>query len=87
MMQPSRRRGRGNALSANADGQPGDTHLLDQLARAMQRLESITPSPSYRDEYRGLDMPAVAANTVGPGKSFDTHGPLGPGCRFASARG
>jgi hypothetical protein len=31
----------------------------------MHRLERITPSAAYRDEYRGLDMPAVAANTVG----------------------
>jgi AcrR family transcriptional regulator len=53
------------ALSANGEDQPGGTHLLDQLARAMQRLETITPSPAYRDEYRGLDMPAVAANTAG----------------------
>jgi AcrR family transcriptional regulator len=53
------------ALSADGDGQPGGSHLLDQLARAMQRLESISPPPAYRDEYRGLDMPAVAANTVG----------------------
>jgi AcrR family transcriptional regulator len=53
------------ALSANGDDQPGGSHLLDQLAHAMQRLQSITPSPTYRDEYRGLDMPAVAANTAG----------------------
>jgi AcrR family transcriptional regulator len=53
------------ALAANGDSQPGGTHLLDQLARAMQRLETITPSQAYRDEYRGLDMPAVAADTVG----------------------
>jgi hypothetical protein len=31
----------------------------------MQRLDRISPSPAYRDEYRGLDMPAVAADTVG----------------------
>jgi AcrR family transcriptional regulator len=53
------------ALSTGGDGQPGDSQLLDQLARAMQRLQRITPSPAYRDEYRGLDMPAVAANTAG----------------------
>ena len=53
------------ALAATGDGHPGDSQLLDQLARAMQRLERITPSPAYRDEYRGLDMPAVAANTAG----------------------
>ena len=53
------------ALAINGDGQPGDSLLLDQLARAMQRLERITPPPAYRDEYRGLDMPAVAANTAG----------------------
>jgi AcrR family transcriptional regulator len=52
-------------LSASGDGQPGDSDLLDQLARAMQRLADITPSPAYRDDYRSLDMPAVAANTVG----------------------
>ena len=53
------------ALAEAGDRDPGDTELLDQLASAMQRLESITPSPAYRDEYRGLDMPAVAANTAG----------------------
>ena len=53
------------ALSVDGHDQPGGSELLDQLARAMQRLERITPSPAYRDEYRGLDMPAVAANTAG----------------------
>jgi AcrR family transcriptional regulator len=53
------------ALATGGDGQPGDSHLLDQLARALQRLERISPPPAYRDEYRGLDMPAVAANTAG----------------------
>jgi AcrR family transcriptional regulator len=53
------------ALAAAGDRSPGATQLLDQLARAMHRLEGITPSPRYRDEYRGLDMPAVAANTAG----------------------
>jgi AcrR family transcriptional regulator len=53
------------ALAAEGEDQPGDAHLLDQLGRAMQRLESITPPPAYRDEYRGLDMPAVAANAAG----------------------
>jgi AcrR family transcriptional regulator len=52
-------------LAENGAGQPGGTQLLDQLARALQRLEKINPSPAYRDEYRGLDMPAVASNTVG----------------------
>jgi AcrR family transcriptional regulator len=53
------------ALAEAGDRQPGDTQLLDQLARAMQRLDRISPPPAYRDEYRGLDMPAVAADTVG----------------------
>jgi AcrR family transcriptional regulator len=53
------------ALAAQGDGQPGDVQLLDQLAKALQRLENISPSPAYRDEYRGLDMPAVAADSVG----------------------
>jgi AcrR family transcriptional regulator len=53
------------ALSANGADQPGGTQLLDQLARATQRLERISPGPAYRDEYRGLDMPAVAADSVG----------------------
>jgi AcrR family transcriptional regulator len=53
------------AIAEQGDGQPGHIQLLDQLARALQRLENITPPPAYRDEYRGLDMPAVAADTVG----------------------
>lgn len=53
------------AIAEQGDGQPGDAQLLDQLGQALQRLESITPSAAYRDEYRGLDMPAVAADTVG----------------------
>lgn len=53
------------ALAVDGEDQPGGSHLLDQLAGAMQRLERITPPPAYRDEYRGLDMSAVAANTAG----------------------
>jgi AcrR family transcriptional regulator len=53
------------AVAEHRDGQPGSSQLLDQLARALQRLQTITPSPAYRDEYRGLDMPALTSNTVG----------------------
>jgi AcrR family transcriptional regulator len=53
------------AVAERGNGGPGGTQLLDQLARALQRLETIRPSAAYRDEYRGLDMPAVASNTVG----------------------
>jgi AcrR family transcriptional regulator len=49
----------------NGDGEPGGSRLLDQLAVAMKQLEKIHPSPAYRDEYRGLDMPAVAADAAG----------------------
>jgi AcrR family transcriptional regulator len=44
---------------------PGANDLLDQLARALQRLQLITPGDAYRDRYRGLDMPALAADVVG----------------------
>lgn len=44
---------------------PADSGLLDQLARALQRMQTITPSDAYRDQYQGLDMPALTANTVG----------------------
>lgn len=44
---------------------PDASELLDQLAGALQRLEVIVPGEEYRDQYRGLDMPALAADVVG----------------------
>ena len=54
-------------LTALAEQQrdPDATDLLDQLARALQRLEIITPGEVYRVQYQGLDMPALAADVVG----------------------
>jgi AcrR family transcriptional regulator len=53
-------------LTALVEHQNGETNeLLDQLARALQRMRTITPDEAYRDQYQGLDMPALTADTVG----------------------
>jgi AcrR family transcriptional regulator len=51
------------ALVEHRNGE--ENELLDQLARALQQLQTITPGSQYQSEYRGLDMPALAADTVG----------------------
>ncbi|HEY1969732.1 MAG TPA: helix-turn-helix domain-containing protein [Pseudonocardia sp.] len=53
-------------LTALVEHQNGEANeLLDQLARALRRMQTITPEEAYRDQYRGLDMPALSADTVG----------------------
>jgi AcrR family transcriptional regulator len=53
-------------LTALVEHQNGEANeLLDQLARALQRMQTITPDEAHRAEYRGLDMPALSADTVG----------------------
>jgi AcrR family transcriptional regulator len=51
------------ALVEHRNGE--ENELLDRLARALQQLQTITPGSQYQSEYRGLDMPALAADTVG----------------------
>lgn len=53
-------------LTALAEHQNGESNeLLDQVARALQRMQTIDPGDAYRHQYQGLDMPAVSADTVG----------------------